>query len=66
MSADRPNSESSGRLEQLAQMLDQLACPVCLSGLRLEATALVCSACARQYPIVDGIPTLIAPISPED
>jgi uncharacterized protein YbaR (Trm112 family) len=39
---------------------DQLACPACLGALRLEENKLVCQACGRAYPIVDGIPALIA------
>ena len=38
----------------------QLACPACLGHLRLEGERLVCASCARGYPIVDGIPVLIA------
>jgi len=38
----------------------QLACPACHGDLRLEAAHLVCASCARRYPIVDGIPVLIA------
>jgi uncharacterized protein len=41
-------------------VLDQLACPACLGELRLEETRLLCIACGRAYPIVDGIPVLIA------
>jgi uncharacterized protein YbaR (Trm112 family) len=41
-------------------VLDQLACPVCLGALRLDQARLVCAACNRAYPIVDGIPVLIA------
>jgi uncharacterized protein YbaR (Trm112 family) len=41
-------------------VMDQLACPACLGELRLEAGKLVCAACGRAYPIVDGIPALIA------
>jgi hypothetical protein len=41
-------------------LLAQLACPVCLRSLRLEDASLVCSGCARSYPVVDGIPVLIA------
>jgi hypothetical protein len=40
-------------------ILDQLACPACLGNLRLEANRLLCQACSRAYPIVDGIPVLI-------
>jgi uncharacterized protein YbaR (Trm112 family) len=41
-------------------VLTQLACPACLGELRLEAGKLVCAKCSRAYPIVDGIPALIA------
>ena len=40
-------------------ILDQLACPACLGGLRLDDARLVCASCRRAYPIVDGIPVLI-------
>ncbi len=40
-------------------ILNQLACPACLGALRLGEARLVCVACARSYPIVDGIPVLI-------
>jgi len=42
------------------QILEQLACPACLGGLRMEEARLVCAECGRGYPIVDGIPVLIA------
>jgi hypothetical protein len=38
----------------------QLACPACLGALRLEEAQLVCQSCGQAYPIVDGIPALIA------
>jgi uncharacterized protein YbaR (Trm112 family) len=41
-------------------LLDQLACPACLGALRFDAAHLVCAGCGRAYPIVDGIPVLIA------
>jgi uncharacterized protein YbaR (Trm112 family) len=41
-------------------VMDQLACPACLGGLRLEEGRLVCGECRQVYPIVDGIPALIA------
>jgi hypothetical protein len=48
-----------------ASALGRLACPACYGDLRLEtsgldATRLVCVECPRRYPIVDGIPVLIA------
>jgi uncharacterized protein YbaR (Trm112 family) len=64
MPADSSQSDSSRRVEQLACIVDQLACPACLGALRLDATALQCPACGRHYPIVDGIPVLI-PTPPE-
>ena len=39
--------------------LAQLACPACHGDLHAEDSCLVCSACARSYPITDGIPALI-------
>jgi len=41
-------------------ILDQLACPACLGELRLDGERLHCAGCGRIYPIVDGIPVLIA------
>jgi uncharacterized protein YbaR (Trm112 family) len=41
-------------------VLSQLACPACLGGLSLDDRKLVCGECGRAYPIVDGIPVLIA------
>jgi uncharacterized protein YbaR (Trm112 family) len=40
-------------------VLAQLACPACHGDLHAEDSRLICSACARRYPIVDGIPALI-------
>jgi uncharacterized protein YbaR (Trm112 family) len=40
-----------------------VVCPACWGELRDEvrpgAEMLVCGACARRYPVVDGIPVLI-------
>ncbi len=38
----------------------RLACPACHGDLRLEDARLVCTFCHRAYPVVDGIPALIA------
>jgi len=43
-----------------SSILPQLACPVCFQELRLNGEWLVCTGCGRCYPIVDGIPVLIA------
>jgi uncharacterized protein len=52
------NSEEKN-LRQLIKWTDQLACPACLKGLRLDAGKMVCTGCGRRYPVVDGIPVLI-------
>jgi hypothetical protein len=52
-----------------AIFLSELACPACLGELRHVALHLVCAACARAYPVIDGIPVLIAeraaPVPPQ-
>jgi uncharacterized protein len=54
------DSAQSGTFD--ARVLEQLACPVCFGELRLDASGLwiLCSGCQRAYPLVDGIPVLIA------
>jgi uncharacterized protein YbaR (Trm112 family) len=42
------------------EVVSQLACPACLGDLRLEVGRLVCAECGQAYPVVDGIPVLIA------
>ena len=53
-----------------ASIVNDLACPACHGDLRLNhgdsrsegptnAGHLLCAACGRVYPIVDGIPVLI-------
>jgi hypothetical protein len=37
-----------------------IACPVCHKMLQLEADMILCEGCGRRYPIVDGIPVLLA------
>lgn len=41
-------------------VLDVLACPVCQGKLRLVESQVLCAGCGRRYPVVDGIPVLIA------
>ncbi|MGA2654220.1 MAG: Trm112 family protein [Terracidiphilus sp.] len=43
-----------------ADLLELLACPACQGVLAVDEQRLVCAACGRGYPIVDGIPVLIA------
>jgi uncharacterized protein YbaR (Trm112 family) len=57
------NDKSSGKYGDFdGRVLEQLACPVCFGDLRLEQAVgqIVCEGCGRVYPIVDGIPVLIA------
>ncbi len=41
-------------------VIERLACPACLGALALEDQRLRCLSCGRAYPVVDGIPVLIA------
>ncbi len=50
-----PSSVNSNLLR-----LDVLACPACRGDLQPEADRLCCAACGRRYPVIDGIPVLIA------
>jgi uncharacterized protein YbaR (Trm112 family) len=54
-----PN-ENQSQLKLEASLLARLACPVCHSDLRLGEKNVVCANCGRAYPIIDGIPVLIA------
>jgi uncharacterized protein YbaR (Trm112 family) len=40
-------------------LLAILVCPVDKEDVRVEGTNLVCTACGRRYPIVDGIPNML-------
>jgi uncharacterized protein YbaR (Trm112 family) len=42
------------------QDLRWLACPVCHQPLQLQSLHVLCTGCARRYPIVDGLPVLLA------
>jgi hypothetical protein len=43
-----------------SSVVAQLACPACHGALRFEEARLICQSCGLAYPIVDGIPALIA------
>lgn len=45
---------------ELGRWVEDLVCPVCFGELRFSESAVVCAACERSYPVVDGIPVLIA------
>ena len=53
-------AESKKKLQAFEAWAGDLACPVCLGALRLEEAAVRCTACGQVYPVVDGIPVLIA------
>jgi uncharacterized protein len=59
-----PLSAMSGKpapeLKFDASILADLACPACHGEMRLGDSHLICAGCGREYPIVDGIPVLIA------
>jgi uncharacterized protein YbaR (Trm112 family) len=42
-------------------VLELLACPACAGDLRLQGNALLCAACGRSFPVIDGIAVLIPP-----
>ena len=43
----------------LASLFDLLACPTCRADVVADGDGLACTACARRYPIVDGVPVLL-------
>jgi len=46
-----------------AALLDVLICPRCRGRLAAAAPALRCDACAREYPVRDGIPRFVAEVT---
>ncbi|MDP9051049.1 MAG: Trm112 family protein [Acidobacteriota bacterium] len=42
------------------EALRWLVCPVCRQCLAQESSIVRCSGCRRGYPVVDGIPVLLA------
>jgi uncharacterized protein YbaR (Trm112 family) len=56
MTSDSASIQSNGP----AGWSGDLACPVCHEALRFGDVEVVCLGCGRVYPVVDGIPVLIA------
>ncbi|HVU44761.1 MAG TPA: Trm112 family protein [Terracidiphilus sp.] len=52
--------DSAPKIRFDASVLNHLACPACFGALRADASRVVCTVCGRAYPIIDGIPVLIA------
>ncbi len=44
---------------RLLQELERLVCPVCHARLRADGQFVLCTACSRRYPVLDGIPVLL-------
>jgi uncharacterized protein YbaR (Trm112 family) len=53
-----PASSQAARLTQAD--LGWLVCPVCHGALELASPNIACAGCGRQFPIVDGLPVLLA------
>jgi hypothetical protein len=53
-----PDFLRSFRLDEW--VLEQLACPACRADLRMKEDRLACAGCGRMFPVVEGIPVLIA------
>jgi uncharacterized protein YbaR (Trm112 family) len=41
------------------ELLNILACPACKASVILKDNAIVCTQCARHYPIKEGIPVML-------
>jgi uncharacterized protein YbaR (Trm112 family) len=51
---------SSDPMNAIASWIHDLACPACHQSLQIKNTSFVCAGCQRIYPVLDGIPVLIA------
>jgi len=58
MAAELPNNGRSPAFD--SRILDLLACPACFARLELAGETILCAGCGRAYPLIDGIPVLIA------
>jgi hypothetical protein len=57
---DTGEGERMGMETFQAEDLRWLVCPACQGALALEAESVRCAGCGRHYPVVDGIPVLLA------
>jgi SAM-dependent methyltransferase len=49
-----------GRPERPSLVRELAVCPACRSALEWGEAGATCTACSREYPVVDGVPVLIA------
>jgi uncharacterized protein YbaR (Trm112 family) len=54
------NSNSADRKLLTPKDLFHVVCPVCHAAICLDGESILCTGCARRYPIVDGLPILLA------
>jgi uncharacterized protein YbaR (Trm112 family) len=43
-----------------AEDMRRIVCPVCHQSLQFEAAVIRCQGCGKRYPVIDGIPVLLA------
>jgi hypothetical protein len=58
MASSSPIGSAPAKLTQAD--LRWLVCPVCHGLLQLAGEAIRCVGCQRRYPLVDGLPVLLA------
>ncbi|MDQ2834203.1 MAG: Trm112 family protein [Acidobacteriota bacterium] len=55
-----PSPKPLRALRDLEESLRWLVCPVCRAPLAADGDAIRCQGCHRRYPVIDGIPVLLA------
>jgi len=58
--AAKDENSAAARNWAVDPALRLLVCAVCRQGFEVAPESLVCMGCGRRYPIVDGIPVLLA------
>ena len=48
------------------ELIDILACPVCKTDVRYDDDRILCGKCGREYPVIDGIPVMLAKEAEEE